>query len=143
MFDFAFDLKVSKVTRQHQSLHAQAMTSAKSTTPTPSSLRIPVGLDAAGQFVSEAQEAVGDAAALFYDQFGGTTVHGLFNPLLDKSRAWTPTLDFPSRPADSNDELEGGRKSNKKKAKVVLDKTALLGDLVRMSRGLVGSVRQS
>lgn len=137
MYDFALRLKPGKSTRQHQSLHNP--TPSTKTTSTPGAAQIPVDFNSATTFVQEAQAHLGDTAVLFIDNYGGTTVYGLFNPLLsDKARPWTSALDFPVKPA--NDEAEGGHKKGRK-LMVKLDKAALLGDLARLSRGLVVSVQ--
>lgn len=89
--------------------------------------------------MQQAQSLLGDSAVLFWDEYGGTTVYGLFNPLLAKPRSWTPALDFPARPVAV---AEGVIRKKSNKLMVELDKDALLGGLVRLSRDVVGSVSQ-
>lgn len=101
-------------------------------------MRIPVSFDQVSDFVDACEAYVGDAAVLFFDRHGGTSVYGIFNPLLEKPRLWNGAIDFPARPAEDEQDV---KERKKKGSLVTLDKHALIANLVRLGRGLVSSVQ--
>lgn len=71
---------------------------------------------------------------LFYSTDGGSVIGGIWNPTAEAIRPWSVGLGFPARPVTAQKNGETG------KAKVVLDKTAVLLEMERLGKGLVSRI---
>lgn len=68
---------------------------------------------------------------LFFSPDGSPIIGGIWNPAAEGPRQWKVGLGFPAKPVNVTGEESGS------KAKVVLDKDAVLGEVERLGAGLV------
>lgn len=67
---------------------------------------------------------------LFTSSSGTPTIGGIWNPTAETSRPWTVGLGFPVRPVTA-------KQGETSKAKVQLDKTAILAEVEKLGKGLI------
>ena len=81
------------------------------------------GFDPVGAFVRMLKTLYGDTFTLFYDEFGGTAIGGLWNAAYTKPHAFKVWLAHSARPHA--------------KDAVVLNKPAILAEIKRLGQGIV------
>ena len=80
------------------------------------------GFDPVYEFVTMLQTIYGDAFVLFYDEFGGTVIGGLWNTAYTKPHTFKVSLPYTSRPHAKG---------------VVLNRPAILAEIQRLGQGIV------
>ncbi|KAF9428924.1 hypothetical protein BGZ94_000488 [Podila epigama] len=110
-----------------------------------------IGFDPVASYVAELQRSFGDIALFFYDQYGGTQIGVLWNPVTLTPRAWKVNLGFNNKPADLNkdgvletkkdaaaESSKGKKGSASQGSKLVVPNIeALMGEMERIGHGLV------
>ncbi|KAK4699493.1 U3 small nucleolar RNA-associated protein 22, partial [Phenoliferia sp. Uapishka_3] len=90
-----------------------------------------LGWDPVADFVTEVQSLYPSTFLLFHSPDGSPVIGGIWNPSAEAARAWKIGLGFLCKPAEEDASVEAG------KARVVLDKAAVLREVERLGKGLV------
>ncbi|WVQ80672.1 hypothetical protein IAT38_002777 [Cryptococcus sp. DSM 104549] len=133
-FDFIIHLHPSVLPRSSQSLTAspslwEAHLKFRNLAPDASD-EIRVGFDPAESFVRDLQRIYGDALLVFWDQYGGSVVGGIWNPGKDAGRGLKAFLGYSSMPVESEAAL------------VTINKDAVMGEIARLGKGLIEKIER-
>ncbi|KAL8278934.1 hypothetical protein RQP46_008603 [Phenoliferia psychrophenolica] len=90
-----------------------------------------LGWDPVADFVSQVQASYPSTFLLFHSTDGAPVIGGIWNPSAEAPRAWKIGLGFPCKPVVGEDGKDDG------KARVVLDKEAVMREIERLGTGLV------
>ncbi|GAA6002549.1 hypothetical protein JCM10207_001176 [Rhodosporidiobolus poonsookiae] len=93
---------------------------------------IRIGWDPVADFVQQLERLYPSIFLLFYSADGGSVIGGIWNPAVEGAKSFKVGMGYPVTPADGS---EG-------KAKVVLDKRAVLKEIERLGKGLVTKVEE-
>ncbi|GAA5959104.1 hypothetical protein JCM10213_008290 [Rhodosporidiobolus nylandii] len=93
---------------------------------------IRIGFDPVADFVKHLERLYPSVFLLFYSADGAPVIGGIWNPSVEGAKAFKVGLGYPSAPAETGDG----------KAKVTLDKRAVLRDIERLGKGLVSRVEE-
>ncbi|EGG06976.1 uncharacterized protein MELLADRAFT_86177 [Melampsora larici-populina 98AG31] len=133
-YDFHLVLNVAAMTRIQQSLQLQVYENVD-----PLGLAIEIGDDPISEFVKELQRLHGDTIMFFYDTLGGTSIAGIFNPLLLVPKTMkTHNHDYLTKPVSD----QPAKTSASSKALVVMDTDATLASIKMIGTGIIHHILQ-
>lgn len=128
-YDFHLVLNVAAMTRIQQSLQPQIYENVE-----PLGIPIEIGDDPISEFVKELQRLHGDTIMFFYDALGGTSIAGIFNPLLLVPKTMkTHNHDYLTKPVSD----QPTKTSASTKALVVMDTDATLTSIKTIGTGII------
>lgn len=134
-YDFLIHIDERASTRQHQTLRPTRRVSSEGKDP----LRF--DYDPVTAFVSYLQSLYGEDTILFLsDPNGGLIVGGIFHPALTTPHAFRPTLTVPMVRLDTDEAAGDAQAAKVKKAKMVVDRQAVLEEIGRLGAGIVSRV---
>ncbi|KAG0148906.1 hypothetical protein CROQUDRAFT_371363 [Cronartium quercuum f. sp. fusiforme G11] len=127
-YDFHLVIDLAAITRVHQSLDRQKYDNVH-----PLGLPAQIEDDPISHFVKELQRLHGDTIIFFYDALGGTTIAGIFNPLLLQPRTMkTHNHDYLTKPVSDQ--------PIRTKVSVVMDRESTLQNIQRFGSGIIHQV---
>ncbi|KAH9815393.1 Nrap protein [Melampsora americana] len=133
-YDFHLVLNVAAMTRVQQSLQLQVYENVD-----PLGLSIEIGDDPISEFVKELQRLHGDTIMFFYDALGGTSIAGIFNPLLLVPKTMkTHNRDYLTKPISD----QPTKTNLSTKALVVMDTDATLSSIKKIGTGIIHHILQ-
>ncbi len=94
-----------------------------------------IGYDPVELYLCDLDHAFGSSALFFYDEYGGRVIAGLWKPGILGRKEWRVRLGWSSLPVPAE-----GDTSEQGKEMCVLNKGAVVAEMVRMGNGLVREI---